>query len=394
MFTTRSWDYEFLLRLAVQVVIISYALAWGWQRIAGSQAERLVKGVLVLAAFWAIASALKFQLITSLLHTFVPVALIGLVIIFQPELRRGLGHLGRMRTFRLDWSLADADYERTVRGIDHIINAIRELSRSKTGALIVIEPLEGERDYVSPGTTVNADISSTLLLTIFFGNSPLHDGAVIIRETKIIAAGVILPMTEDPQLSYRYGTRHRAAIGLSEMYDGLCIVVSEETGAISAASRGMLARYKSADDLKDPILYLYTQGGDSKNPNPLGNFLSLFTMGRKDAGAVDDDEKTGEHETLTKEQLGESGAYAAIPIKDSKAPRSKQGRGSREHQIYSAGATKSSKSKNRTKSDTTKNKTIRPQLAEDESDDYRRSTTNSSSSEDEMAEEVSSGSVG
>jgi|GEM_PF-32975 TIGR00159 family protein len=394
MFTTQSWDYEFLLRLAVQVVIISYALAWGWQRIAGSQAERLVKGVLVLAAIWAIASALKFQLITSLLHTFVPVALIGLVIIFQPELRRGLGHLGRMRTFRFDWSLADADYERTVRDIDHIINAIRELSRSKTGALIVIEPLEGERDYVSPGTTVNADISSTLLLTIFFGNSPLHDGAVIIRETKIVAAGVILPMTEDPQLSYRYGTRHRAAIGLSEMYDGLCIVVSEETGAISASSRGMLARYKNADDLKEPILYLYTQGGDSKNPNPLGNFLSLFTMGRKDADVVDEDEGTGEHEALTKEQLAESGGYAAIQMKDGK-PRSKVGRGSREHQIYSAGSTKSTKqNKARTKSDTTKNKTIRPQLAEDEGDDYRRSTTNSSSSEDEMAEEVSSGSVG
>lgn len=393
MFTTQSWDYEFLLRLAVQVVIISYALAWGWQRIAGSQAERLVKGVLVLAAFWAIASALKFQLITSLLHTFVPVALIGLVIIFQPELRRGLGHLGRMRTFRFDWSLADADYERTVRDIDHVINAIRELSRSKTGALIVIEPLEGERDYVSPGTTVNADISSTLLLTIFFGNSPLHDGAVIIRETKIVAAGVILPMTEDPQLSYRYGTRHRAAIGLSEMYDGLCIVVSEETGAISASSRGMLARYKSADDLKDPILYLYTQGGDSKNPNPLGNFLSLFTMGRKNADDEDEDEKTGEHEALAKEQLAESGGYSAIQMKDGK-PR-KVGRGSREHQIYSAGSTKTTKpNKTRTKSDTTKNTPVRPQLAEDEGDDYRRSITNSASSEDEMAEEVSSGSVG
>jgi hypothetical protein len=221
---------------------------------------------------------------------------------------------------------------------------------------------------------------------------------VIIRETKIVAAGVILPMTEDPQLSYRYGTRHRAAIGLSEMYDGLCIVVSEETGAISASSRGMLARYKSADDLKDPILYLYTQGGDSRNPNPLGNFLSLFTMGRKDANHVKNEigEGTGEHEILTKEQLAESGGFSALGMKDSKPPRSKAGRGSREHQIYSAATTKSSKPtrSGKIKSDTTKNKTIRPQLAEDEGDDYRRSITSSASSEDEMAEEVSSGSVG
>ncbi|MBX9670640.1 MAG: DNA integrity scanning protein DisA nucleotide-binding domain protein, partial [Candidatus Obscuribacterales bacterium] len=172
---------------------------------------------------------------------------------------------------------------KTKREIDQIISAVRELSRSKTGALIVIEPSQGERDYVSPGTTVNANITTTLLLTIFFQNSPLHDGAVVIRQDKIVAAGVILPMTDDPQLSYRYGTRHRAAIGLSETYDGLCIVVSEETGAISAASRGMLARYKSADDLREPILYLYTQGGDSTSPNPMSNFLSLFSMARRES---------------------------------------------------------------------------------------------------------------
>lgn len=275
-------NWGVLIPLVIQVLIISYLIAWGWQRIIGSHAERLVKGVLVVAAIWGLAYLLHFTLITSLLHTFVPVVLIALVIIFQPELRRGLSHLGRMQTMRIDFSLTDAETEKTKREIEQIISAVRELSRSKTGALIVIEPSQGERDYVSPGTTVNANISSTLLLSIFFPNSPLHDGAVVIRQDKIVAAGVILPMTDDPQLSYRYGTRHRAAIGLSETYDGLCIVVSEETGAISAASRGMLARYKSADDLREPILYLYTQGGDSTSPNPMSNFLSLFSMGRRD----------------------------------------------------------------------------------------------------------------
>lgn len=279
--------------LIVQVFIISYLLAWLWQRIVGTQAERLVKGVLVLAAIWGLASFFKLTLITSLLHTFVPVALIALVIIFQPELRRGLGHLGRMQTFKLDWSLSDsADQARGKRDVDQIISAVRELSRSKTGALIVIEPKLGDRDYLSPGTTVNADISSTLLLTIFFTNSPLHDGAVIIRQNKIVAAGVILPMTEDPQLSYKYGTRHRAAIGLSELYDGLCIVVSEETGAISAATRGMLQKYKSADDLKNPLMYLYFQGGDSKVPTPMTNLFTMFGRGKADGDLPEEVEKT------------------------------------------------------------------------------------------------------
>ncbi len=279
-------NWEVLIPLVIQVMIISYIMAWSWQRIIGSAAERIVKGVLVIAAVWGLAYLFRFTLITSLLHTFVPVVLIALIIIFQPELRRGLSHLGRMQSLKVDWSLTDAEMEKTKREVDQIISAVRELSRSKTGALIVIEPSQGERDYVSPGTTVNADISTTLLLSIFFPNSPLHDGAVVIRQDKILAAGVILPMTDDPQLNYRYGTRHRAAIGLSETYDGLCIVVSEETGAISAASRGMLARYKVADDLREPILYLYNQGGVSTSPNPMSNFLSLFSRGRRDSVVI------------------------------------------------------------------------------------------------------------
>lgn len=267
----------FFITMLAQVLIIGYAAIWGWSRIVGTQAERLVKGIIVVAGFWGLFSILQFELITTILQMMLPVAVLALVIIFQPELRRGLGYLGKVNTFKLDLSLTSVEATQLERDVIQIISAVRELSRSKTGALIVIEPLLGERDYVSPGTTVNADISTTLLLTIFFDKSPLHDGAVVIRKNKIVAAGVILPMTDDPELSYRYGTRHRAAIGLSETYDGLCIVVSEETGAISAASRGMLARYKSADDLKEPITYLYTQGGDSKNTQPGSSLLNILS---------------------------------------------------------------------------------------------------------------------
>ncbi len=270
-------DGVVVAKTIVQLFIIVYAVLWVWSRIVGTQAERLVKGVIILSVIFLASYFAGFTIITSLLQHLIPVAAMAMVVVFQPEIRRGLGYLGRVKTLRTDLSLADSEQEKLKRDIEQIIAAVKELSRSKTGALIVIEPPEGERDYVSPGTPVNASISMNLLLTIFFHKSPLHDGAVVIRNDKIVAAGVILPMTSNPKLSYRYGTRHRAAIGLSEIYDGLCIVVSEETGSISAASRGMLVRYQNADELSDPIEYLYhTPEQGAKSVTPWQSFLNMF----------------------------------------------------------------------------------------------------------------------
>ncbi len=207
------------------------------------------------------------------------------MIVFQPEIRRGLGYLGRAKRLSIDLSLSDSQKFKSTVVIEEIIGAVRELSRAKIGALIVVEPPDSERDYLSPGTTVNADVSTNLIVNIFFPNTPLHDGAVVIRKDKIVAAGVILhTITENPQLSHRYGTRHRAAIGLSEVYDGLCVVVSEETGSISAASRGMLVRYNTADELYDPLSYLYQESGEGSTANPLHFFLNLFGKSKKESG--------------------------------------------------------------------------------------------------------------
>ena len=269
-------DWLIALKTFFQIVIICYCAIWIWRRIVGTQAERLVKGVMVLIGVCVISYFAGFSLVTSILQHLIPVAVMALVIIFQPEIRRGLGYLGRMNNFRVDFSLPNREFDNTRRDVSQIIGAVRELSRTKVGALIVVEPPEGERDYLSPGTPVNADISTNLLLSIFFPKSPLHDGAVVIRQNKIVAAGVILPMTDDPKLSSRYGTRHRAAIGLSEIYDGLCIVVSEETGSISASNRGILARYSTADELMDALSYMYLQGVDRKTPTPLDSFLSML----------------------------------------------------------------------------------------------------------------------
>lgn len=278
-------DAIVVTKTIIQLFIIVYAVLWVWSRIVGTQAERLVKGVIILSVIFLASYFAGFSIITSLLQHLIPVAAMAMVVVFQPEIRRGLGYLGRVKTLRTDLSLADSEQEKLKRDIEQIIAAVKELSRSKTGALIVIEPPEGERDYVSPGTPVNANISMNLLLTIFFHKSPLHDGAVVIRNDKIVAAGVILPMTSNPKLSYRYGTRHRAAIGLSEIYDGLCIVVSEETGSISAASRGMLVRYQNADELADPIEYLYhTPEQGSKSITPWQSFLNMFKKGGDASG--------------------------------------------------------------------------------------------------------------
>lgn len=278
--TAEVIDWVNTAKIGLELIIIGYAIVWTWGRIRGTQAERLVKGIAVLLSACLLSWVLGLTLITSFLQQLIPVAVVSIVIIFQPEIRRGLGYLGRT-TFKVDFSLTDTHKQKAREIIQQLIAAVRELSRTRTGALIVIEPPEGERDYLSPGTTINGEVSSNLLLSIFEQKSPLHDGAVVIRADKIVAAGVILPITDNPKLSLKYGTRHRAAIGLSEIYDGLCIVVSEETGAISAANRGMLVRYNSADDLGDALSYFYEESPDEeKSATPFQAFLALFGANR------------------------------------------------------------------------------------------------------------------
>jgi diadenylate cyclase len=291
-------------KILVQLVLICYAMAWIWRRIKGTQAERLVKGLVVVSLIFAISALIGLTLITSILQNLIPVAVLALVITFQPEMRRGLGYLGKMEGFRFDLSLRNVEVDKLKQDIEQIISAINDLSTSRTGALIVVEPPEGERDYLSPGTTLNADISSNLLLSIFIANSPLHDGAVIIRQHKIIAAGVILPITSNPKLSTKYGTRHRAALGLSEIYDGLCIVVSEETGSISAASRGLLVRYAKAEELAEPLSYIYGQSTAAKQWNPWNSFIGLFTQSKRQL-ATNSDDSTGSELVLAEILAGE-----------------------------------------------------------------------------------------
>lgn len=194
----------------------------------------------------------------STIGEIVVLVLLILVIIFQPEVRRGLNYLGRMKLFSFG-TTNKHNLDELAGDISQIILAVKELAENKFGALLVIEPPEADHLYLSPGTPVNADISGNLILSICFPKTPLHDGAIIIQRGKIKSAGVILPITDKRKLSPVYGTRHRAALGLSEVFDCLCILVSEETGSICTTYQGNLQHYQTAEELADCLKQFYSR---------------------------------------------------------------------------------------------------------------------------------------
>ena len=178
-----------------------------------------------------------------------------MVIVFQPELRKLLVHIGQTKFVSTNFffnKMTKEEQETNI--IKEITEAVKYCSRVKRGALIVIQKSEDKSLYHDVGTMINADVSAELILTIFFPNTPLHDGALVVHKDKIVAAGVLLPLTKDPKLSWRYGTRHRAAIGMSEQSDAVVVVVSEETGFISVAINGQLQRDVQTGKLREILL--------------------------------------------------------------------------------------------------------------------------------------------
>ncbi len=232
-----------------------------------SHADHLVKGLFVLlvilVGLWALAQKFQFMVLEIVFRTSIQLLVIGLIVIFQPELRRILLFFGQN-----DWLTLSVSPTPSVlmnsepwQAVKILSDSLRFLSKSKTGALIVIDmdPDESlETHFLEMGTPINAVMSSPLILTIFHPNTPLHDGAMVInRDNQIVSAGVLLPLTEDPNLSWRYGTRHRAAIGLSEISNSVCLVVSEETGAISFAQGGKITKLPSLESLTSKLEDLY-----------------------------------------------------------------------------------------------------------------------------------------
>ena len=243
------------LQVFVLVLIVFYVYM---RFIKNTQSEKLVRGILmfIIAAwlFSAVLIALEFNILGQVAQYLLTGILLSMVIVFQPELRRLLVHLGQTKFVTKNFFLFKKDNnEQKTNVIKELTEAVKYCSRVKRGALIVIQKEQDKSFYNEVGTAVNADISTELILTIFFPNTPLHDGAMVIHNDKILAAGVLLPLTEDPKLSWRYGTRHRAAIGASEISDSACIVVSEETGDISIAIDGILKKYEDITKFKEDL---------------------------------------------------------------------------------------------------------------------------------------------
>lgn len=231
------------------VTLIFY---WFLTVVQGTRAVQLVRGIIILWLASALLSTL-FQLttLTWLIRNSSIALLVAIPIIFQPELRRALEQLGRTGTW---FNRGVSGREVLERMVDEIALAATILSRQKHGALIVLERQTGLQDYADRGVPIDAEVTHQLLANIFYPNSPLHDGAVIVRNGRIVAAGTVLPLSDNVLGPSQYGTRHRAAIGISELSDAIAVIVSEERGTISLTAKGRLVSNLTPDRLKRVLL--------------------------------------------------------------------------------------------------------------------------------------------
>lgn len=238
-----------LVRMAVDITVVAFVLYRLIILIRGTRAVQLIKGLVVLFAASFLAKVLELSTIDWILEQVRLALVVALPIVFQPELRRALEQLGRGKFFARP--LAFLGEEDMSRLISELVRAIQILVKLKYGALIVIERETGINDYIETGVSLDSVVSAELLINLFVPNTPLHDGAAVIRGDRIAAAGCFLPLSDSPYLSKQLGTRHRAALGISENSDAVAIVVSEETGTVSLAQDGKLIRFLDEKKLRE-----------------------------------------------------------------------------------------------------------------------------------------------
>ncbi|MEE0515545.1 MAG: diadenylate cyclase CdaA [Emergencia sp.] len=242
----------------VDILIVSFICYKLIGFIRDTRAQQLVKGMLVLVVTFFLSDILDLYALNWILRGTMSIGIIALVVIFQPELRRGLEYVGRSKIVKAPFGQLDKEKAKAL--TDEFVKAVDEFSRTKTGALIVLERETALSEFAETGTVVNADISAQLLGNIFYEGAPLHDGAAIIRGDKVFAAGCVLPLTENKNLNKSLGTRHRAGIGITENSDAISLIVSEETGIISMAVNGKLTRFLDTKNVEKTLLNLYLNG--------------------------------------------------------------------------------------------------------------------------------------
>ena len=241
----------------IDIAIVSVLLYYAYKFIRDRRAGKLAGGLVLLGLVLTAAELFGFQTLRYIFANIFQVGLIAVVIIFQPELRAALEKVGG-ESLKSITSIKPRNINELEETVNTLCSAVFDLSGTKTGALIVLENTTKLGDIVKTGVVVNADLNSSLIKNIFYNKAPLHDGAMIIREMRILAAGCFLPLTESSELSKDLGTRHRAAVGMSEASDAKVIVVSEETGTVSVAYNGKLRRRYDFETLKNEIMSFYT----------------------------------------------------------------------------------------------------------------------------------------
>ena len=253
-----------VIEIIIIAVVLYNILLW----IMNTKAWALLKGIIVVALFAVVAYLLNLKTILWIAGKTISVGIIALVIIFQPELRRALEQLGRKRFMLRFFNFgdnSDKDERFSVKTADEIVDACYKMGAVKTGALIVIEQDIVLEEYIKTGIPVDGIVTSQLLINIFEHNTPLHDGAVIIRGNRVVAATCYLPLTDNVNLSKALGTRHRAGVGISEVTDSFTIIVSEETGAVSVATGGEILRNIDKESLRNKLEFLRKKSVEVKS---------------------------------------------------------------------------------------------------------------------------------
>ena len=260
----------------IDILVVAFIFYKGYMLIKETRAEQLLKGIAFIIILIPISAILNLSMIYFILSKTLTIGIISVVIIFQPEIRRALEHLGRS-AFEDKHGFVDKEQRNIY--VNEIVNAVSNLADSKTGALIAIEQGTGLGEIISSGTIIEAKITSNLLENIFVVNTPLHDGATIIGKDKILAAGCVLPLTNNKEINKKLGTIHRAGIGLSEISDALVIIVSEETGIISLAINGRLTRNYDKDRLRSILLKIMDHR-EEKNVKTAGKKVKTWIVGK------------------------------------------------------------------------------------------------------------------
>ena len=269
-------DWHNIIDVAILTLLIYNAI----KLVIHTRSNSLFKGIAVVLVMAWLSSVLRFSAVSWLLNQIISMGLLVIVILFQPEFRRGLDQLGRSKFMRKMFGTQARETENVDHAVGEIVHAMNDMAMKRIGALIVIERMTGLGDVIESGTRVDAEISAPLIKNIFEPNTRLHDGAMIIRNRRINAAACILPLSEDPSISRDLGTRHRAGIGITETTDAVSLIVSEETGIISMAREGKLTRHLDTRSLNILLTELLTP--ERNISSWLGTTLTLRREDRVD----------------------------------------------------------------------------------------------------------------